>query len=238
MKLSDYIAVALLSSAEDTLSKGHASDVYFSLDQARGAVREVLSSGYPGPVLEQLEAAFEQLLAAGLVEPFRTPHAAPRYRFIWEAIAEFGERATKDDPAFSGALWAFKNLGINWLRESYQAALKDPDASEILSPDAFGAIPASDRYVTLSDNSKESVGTHLTELARRISADNEAPIDTREIALSEISAFEATILQPRVSAELIDRFVRRVITWIVRAFSAALVSDIAEKLITELLKLI
>jgi predicted DNA repair protein MutK len=48
-------------------------------------------------------------------------------------------------------------------------------------------------------------------------------------------AFEATIAQPRVSAELIDRFVGRILAWIRKTFGEALVGAIAGALVVKLL---
>ena len=58
------------------------------------------------------------------------------------------------------------------------------------------------------------------------------------IALSEIAAFEATIVQSRIATELIQRFIDTVLGWIRGTFTAAAVQTVAERLIVALMKLL
>ncbi len=74
----------------------------------------------------------------------------------------------------------------------------------------------------------------LAEAARGV---NEVEQNQREIALSEIAAFEATIVQQRVSTDLIQRFVDTVLAWLKRTFTAAAVQEVVQRLIQALLKL-
>jgi hypothetical protein len=95
--------------------------------------------------------------------------------------------------------------------------------------------PASDRYVSLSDNQRDPVLSDLRELQSQVRTSNDGDPEEREIALSEISAFEATLSQSRVSAELIDRFVNRVLRWIISKFSDALLGAVAGALVVKLI---
>lgn len=58
------------------------------------------------------------------------------------------------------------------------------------------------------------------------------------IALSEIAAFKRTIVQPRVSTELVQRFVDSILNWITTTFSVAAVAEIAQRIIQALLPLL
>ncbi|MES3026850.1 MAG: hypothetical protein V4820_03215 [Pseudomonadota bacterium] len=98
-------------------------------------------------------------------------------------------------------------------------------------------VPAADRYVSLSDNLRSEVREHLQDARSAIRATNDAEDEEREIALSEIAAFEATVTQPRVSTELIERFVSRVLAWLVKAFGEAMVGVVASALIAKLMPL-
>jgi len=120
------------------------------------------------------------------------------------------------------------------LRE-YQVGLRD---GMIVPPPApvEAQIPAANRYVTISDNEKGAVGADLIELDRAVAGDNEVAEEDRLIARSEIAAFEATITQPRVSSELVDRFVNRVLSWIAATFSGAAVKVVVCKIIEALMK--
>jgi hypothetical protein len=96
--------------------------------------------------------------------------------------------------------------------------------------------PASNRYVSLDDNARSAVVTELAELKDAIRGDNEADEEARLIALSEIAAFEQTIVQPRVSAELIERFISATLAWLTDAFSKAAVGEIAKRIIATLMR--
>ncbi len=95
-------------------------------------------------------------------------------------------------------------------------------------------IPAAGRYVTLSDNQRGNIHGDLETLKAQVEATNDASEEDRQIALSEIAAFETTIIQPRISAELIDRFVARVLKWMVKVFGEAMVKVVTEALIARL----
>jgi len=117
--------------------------------------------------------------------------------------------------------------GVSWVMA------RDPSDEETGS-----SVPASDRYVTFLDNQRSEVAVELAEFAEHVRSVNDASEIDRQIALSEIAAFEATIGQPRVSVELIERFTRRIIAWIVKTFGEALLAATAAALITKLLPLV
>lgn len=104
--------------------------------------------------------------------------------------------------------------------------------------DADTAIPASNRYVTLDDNQRLAANDQLLALRKAVTGDNEGSEEDRIIALSEIAAFESTVTQPRVSHDLIRRFVDAVLSWMTKAFTAAAVAEAAHILIEALLKLL
>jgi len=99
-------------------------------------------------------------------------------------------------------------------------------------------IPAANRYVTAADNQRAELTNELEALKEEARGANDVEEEDRLIALSEIAAFEATIVQPRVSTDLIQRFVDAVLTWIQRTFTTAAVQEVAQRLIQALLKLV
>lgn len=72
------------------------------------------------------------------------------------------------------------------------------------------AISLSD-YVELSSEDSGRVQADLAQLKELVRGSNELDEESRQILLCEIAAFEATVIQPRLSAELITRFVNTVI---------------------------
>lgn len=99
-------------------------------------------------------------------------------------------------------------------------------------------IPAANRYVQATDNQRTEALAALKKLESAINGSNDSSDEDRVIALSEIAAFEATIVQPRISSELIDRFINSVIAWMQRVFSKALIEAAAQKLLEALLKIL
>jgi hypothetical protein len=121
--------------------------------------------------------------------------------------------------------------------EFVTGALRQLERKRSLKPDAV-VVPASNRYVSLRDNQRDEPLLNLAVLKEEVRGANDVDEEDRLIALSEIAAFEATIVQPRVSTDLIQRFVDSVLTWIQRTFTAAAVQEVAQRLIQALLKLI
>jgi hypothetical protein len=110
------------------------------------------------------------------------------------------------------------------------------DHPEYAEPAAgLSSAPASDRYVTLTDNQRAGVVGDIRDLSVVVSGANDVGDEERQIALSEIAAFEATIIQSRVPADLVERFTKRVLSWILTVFGAALAGEIAQALIAKLL---
>lgn len=112
------------------------------------------------------------------------------------------------------------------------------DAAPTAQGEAGAYVPASNRYVTPRDNERAAVAEALEQLAEHARAANDVEDEDRQIALSEIAAFEATIVQPRVSTDLIQRFVDMVLGWISKMFTAAAVQEVAQRLIQALTKLL
>lgn len=99
-------------------------------------------------------------------------------------------------------------------------------------------VPASNRYVTLSDNQKAIVSSQLEDFKEGIRGDNGIDEEGRQIALSEIVVFEASIAAPRVATELIERFIKTVLKGAVVALATAAVGVLAEQLIETLASII
>ena len=122
------------------------------------------------------------------------------------------------------------------IEEAEELLDEHPDYGEA-SGDETG-IPAADRYVQITDNQRARVVSHLEDLRTNIDASNEAAEEDKLIALSEIAAFEATFTQPRVSTDLVERFAKKVLTWILKVFGEALAATAAAAIIAELLPLV
>ncbi|MDZ4690731.1 hypothetical protein [Terricaulis sp.] len=95
-------------------------------------------------------------------------------------------------------------------------------------------VPASNRYVEISDNQRKQIGIELGELKEALRGDNEVDDEDRQIFLSEIAVFEATIGAPRVSTELVNRFVQEVLRKIVSLLPAAIFGALTERIINTL----
>lgn len=167
-------------------------------------------------------------------------------RLVLEAIAELDEFLGATNP-FSLNLQRLMTKGSGL--SSSPSLRSVEEASEIVSGGANriklkalrnsgGQIPASNRYVALTDNQKTEVEDDLSKLAKAVSGTNEAGEEERMIALSEIAAFEQTIIQQRVSTDLIQRFVDTILKWITITFSRAAVAEVAQRLMQALIKLI
>ena len=94
------------------------------------------------------------------------------------------------------------------------------------------AIPAADRYVTKDDNqaSFSEISANLDTAAEELRGSNEITEEDRFIALSEIAIFEATIAQPRVAVDLIERFLAFCQTKLMKLVSAAMAALLIDKL--------
>lgn len=112
------------------------------------------------------------------------------------------------------------------------------DAHPEYATEKGNSAPAADRYVAITDNQRGKITPDLRALVKAVEDSNEGTEEDRLIAASEIAAFEATISQPRVSSDLVDRFVKVVLLWLAATFSAALVDEVATALIGKLLQLI
>jgi|CXWL01.1.fsa_nt_gi hypothetical protein len=106
------------------------------------------------------------------------------------------------------------------------------------APSVRGIAPASDRYVSLVDNQRREFTDDLAILKEEARGANDVEEENREIALSEIAAFEATIVQQRVSTDLVQRFVDRVLKWMMTIFTGAVFAEVAQRLIQALAPLI
>lgn len=99
-------------------------------------------------------------------------------------------------------------------------------------------IPAADRYVTIADNQRDQFAADLGSLKEAVRGSNESSEEDKERALYEIAVFEASIISPVAATDLIQRFVDRVLGWMTTVFTAAVVAEVAERLVKALLPLI
>lgn len=81
----------------------------------------------------------------------------------------------------------------------------------------------------------DALGSDLGDLGNTITGSNEIGEDERVGLLSEIAAFEATLAQPVVASDLVQRFVDRVLKWLTSEFAAGVVGQIAAALIVKLI---
>lgn len=109
---------------------------------------------------------------------------------------------------------------------------------EALARTFSSRIPASDRYVSVTDNQRGEISADLLLLKDAVRGSNESEEEDRERALYEIAVFEAVVVAPRAAADLIQRFVDRVLKWLTVAFSAAAVAEVVQRLVTALLALL
>jgi hypothetical protein len=100
------------------------------------------------------------------------------------------------------------------------------------------SIPASDRYVSISDNQQAEFAAELGNLRDAVRGSNGASEEERERALYEIAVFETSIVAPLAATDLIQRFVDHVMKWITVAFTGALVAEVAQRLVRALLPLL
>mgnify|MGYP003642176359 CR=1 FL=1 len=78
------------------------------------------------------------------------------------------------------------------------------------------------------------VEDRLGDLAASIRGSNSLEEPDRQIALAEIAVFEASLLQPVIATDLIDRFVNMVLKWIASKFAEGAVSAVIAALILNL----
>lgn len=89
-------------------------------------------------------------------------------------------------------------------------------------------------YIELSKSDKEELAESASELKRAVEQDNEIESLSRDILLSEIAIFEASLGVPRLSAELISRFVNGVLRGAAIFSAGQVVKKIASDLIEKL----
>jgi hypothetical protein len=152
-------------------------------------------------------------------------------------------RLTVDELDSQGYVQASKTLGggdegglnLRLTNSGVEAAEDLLDEHPEYGAPAKGDVPAADRYVQLNDNQRGNVESDLDALRLAVHSSNETEEEDRQIALSEIAVFETALIQPRLSTELIERFVNRIIKWMVSKFGEAIVGAIAGALIAKLL---
>ncbi len=148
-------------------------------------------------------------------------------------------RITVDDLERNGYVKALKLLagGLNLRLTSSGVETAEElleEHPEYAAPVTAG-VPAADRYVQLNDNQRGELGGDLEALRLAVRSANDVADEDRQIALSEIAVFEAAVMQPRLAQGLIDRFVDRIIKWIVSKFGEALLAAVTGALVLKLM---
>jgi hypothetical protein len=136
------------------------------------------------------------------------------------------------------ALWYSANkIGESWLRETIDNIRKLMDGAEQTTEGVeHKSVPASDRYVTPSDNSEKfgEIEQALSGLKSDVEGSNSIEEEERLIALSEIALFEASIAQPRLALDIIERFLAfcatKLSSWIGGAATALIVGYLKDLL--------
>jgi hypothetical protein len=87
-------------------------------------------------------------------------------------------------------------------------------------------------YVEVSPVVRSDLQRETKALAKAVTESNSVDAESREILLAEIAIFEATIAQPRLSADLIQRFVSVVLKGAALKLAGSGVDQIAERIVT------
>ncbi|HRO02643.1 MAG TPA: hypothetical protein PLS69_03445 [Terricaulis sp.] len=99
-----------------------------------------------------------------------------------------------------------------------------------LSGETAPWVPAAGRYVTLNDNQRDGIERGIADLKQVVRGANELEELEREIALSEIAIFEAALVGPWLSRDLIERFVNGVLSWVGKTIVNAAASEVVRRL--------
>ncbi len=176
----------------------------------------------------------QYLKPAPVADEFLLPRAPGQLRLLIQDLENRG--LLQPSYTMAGADEGGLDLRVTaaGIEEAEDLLDEHPDYAVPLSPPA----PASDRWVTLADNQRSGLESDLASLRLAVAGINSSDEEDREIALSEIASFEATVVQSRVSVELIDRFVNKILKWLMRTFADAAVAVVAEALIRQLLPLV
>jgi hypothetical protein len=86
------------------------------------------------------------------------------------------------------------------------------------------------RYLQPTEAIRRDIGGDLSSLKAAIQASNAVDPESKMALLAEIAAFEATIAQPRVSADLIYRFVNGVLRGAAMKVAGATADEIASRM--------
>jgi DNA-binding transcriptional ArsR family regulator len=113
------------------------------------------------------------------------------------------------------------------------AGLIEAERLANIFPEFNSPIPASDRYVSLDDNQRLELREAVADLYSAVEKSNEGD-EERENALAEIAVFEATIIQPRISTELVERFVSYALGSGAKVFAGIVVHDAAKFLLRKI----
>lgn len=90
-------------------------------------------------------------------------------------------------------------------------------------------------YISIPEADRSGIRSELAELTEQISGSNQIGDEQKQILLSEIAIFEASIVQPRLSADLISRFVNAVLYGAAMKLVGETAEQIADRLAGALL---
>lgn len=134
----------------------------------------------------------------------------------------------------------YRSAGKYWLAECLSNINSEFSGNSSKS-ESSATVPASDRYVDRSDNEPEigELNEALAKASEEVRGNNEADEDAKLIALSELAIFEATLVQPRLAVDLIERFLsfcRRSLTKMLTASLAAKIIELLGGLLEKFAK--
>jgi hypothetical protein len=176
---------------------------------------------------DDLDIVFQQYL--GDQSPI-TVIKSPFSRTYFDFPLDYLDNVLTRDSASENVWQNFLTIGPQWIKECTQTILsknRDADLGEKKS-----RIPASDRYVALSDNQEaiDALKPDLASVAQETIQKNDIADEQRLIILSEIAVFEQTICQQRLSVDLIERFLEFCKSTIVKFVGAAIATSLINRL--------
>ncbi len=115
-------------------------------------------------------------------------------------------------------VWAKRHLALGTL---IAGSLLDED----------GPIPAADRNVEITDNQRSALLSETDKLRSEVSRAKSHNFPDADETLAEIAAFELLISSPRVSEELMEKFLRKTFLGLARRFKDTALGIVALKII-------
>lgn len=202
--LDHYILVALVDALNEKSFSDDSDTASVTISSAANYIAEYFEVRIPEEILaSSMNRITSHAPGSNWFSVRRSTYATDRYLVNFhpaENIASYyGSEQVYEDLTI---------LGNDWMQESLRQIIQQHKTLGSGSAGLEDSIPASDRYVLRSDNEKflEPVAEALPDLIQAIEQSNSIEATQKEIALAEIAIFESTICQPRLSVDLIERF--------------------------------